>query len=186
LLKREIWWKSRVLERLEHQTELVRRACEEPRGVWFESLPSIAYLEYFGAGLLRRSKELQGILEKWVALMPVVYPMPVLHEKDLNDPSAYCPAGFFCNAEDMGQLGLSSGRFVRVLPARQYLCCICPQDGSARIDTELSLAPLRETSEKMNLRCIGDVFFMSFAVTSAADSTQRLYYQVLMPVSPKV
>ncbi len=183
-LRQELWWKTRVLERLEYQTNQVRRAHTDPDGVWFEILPAIAHLEYYGASRLRRNRELQKTVEKWITLMPVVYPMPILLEKDLEDPTAYCPAGFSCNAEDLTQLELPVNRFVRIVLARQYLCCICPQDECARINPSLPLAPLRETAARMNLHCIGDVFFMSFAVTMPEKDRTRLYYQVMMPVAP--
>ena len=71
------------------------------------------------------------------------------------------------------------------MDARQYLCRISSQDDCSRIDHPYALAPLRETAERMNLQCVGDVFFMSFAVTSLTEETSRLYYQVLMPVTPR-
>lgn len=184
-LRAELWWKGRVLERLERQSGLVRRAANEPEAIWFESLPSLAYLEYYGAEKVRKNEELRRSLEEWVPLMPVVYPAPVLHQEDLDNPSAYCPAGFLCHAGDMEELGLSLNRHIRILPARQYLCRISSQDDCSRIDHPYALAPLRETAERMNLQCVGDVFFMSFAVTSLTEETSRLYYQVLMPVTPR-
>lgn len=184
-LRLELWRKGRILERLEYQSDLIRRAVEDPAQIWFCTRPAIAYLEYYGTSALRRNKELQQTLEAWVTQMPLVYPMPVLHQKDIGNPSAYCPAGFYCYVEDMEKLGLKENRFVRMVPRQQYLCGISRQDNPQLIVSSSALTPLLATAEKMNLRVAGDVFFLSFAVTQPQEEVQRLFYQVLMPVVAK-
>lgn len=182
-LKEELWRKGRLLERLEYQLDLMRRAAEDPDQVWFCTRPAMAYLEYYGASMLRRRKELRDTLEEWIAQMPLVYPMPVLHRQDIGDETAYCPAGFFCYAEDMEKLGLHENEFVRFVPCQQYLCGISAQQNSGRIDTT-ALEPLLFTAKKMNLQIAGDAYFLSFAVTSPAPDQPKLFYQMLLPVVP--
>lgn len=181
-LKKELWRKGRLLERLEYQCDLIRRASQDPSQVWFCSHPPMAYLEYYGASKIRRCKELQETVWQWVSQMPLTYPVPVLLQKDIGNPSAYCRGGFFCNIDDMEKLGLQMNRFVRKVPAQQYICCISPQGKEDRIETEPTITNLIETAKKMNLRVAGDVFFMSFAVTSQEEDAPKLY-QVLMPVA---
>lgn len=184
-LRAELWWKGRVLEQLERQSGLVRRSANEPEAIWFESLPSLAYLEYYGAEKVRKNKELRRSLEEWVPLMPVVYPAPVLHQEDLDNPSAYCPGGLPVPCRGYGETG------VIAQPAHQDTArpaVFMPDQLPGRLQQNRSPirpAPLRETAERMNLQCGRDVFFMSFAVTSLTEETSRLYYQVLMPVTPR-
>ncbi|MDO4493603.1 MAG: MerR family transcriptional regulator [Clostridia bacterium] len=179
----ELWRKHRILERLEYQQDLVRRTVEDPSQLWFCNHPALAYLEYYGAEKIRGDRELQNTVRNWVAQMPITYPVPVLLSEDIGNATAYCHGGFICNVSDMERLGLEMNRFVRMIPAQQYICCISPQGKEDRIETEPTVTQLIETANKMNLSAAGDVYFMSFAVTAQEDNVPKLYYQIMLPVS---
>ena len=46
--------------------------------------PEMGFLEYSGAKKLRRNRELQKVLQTWIAHMPATYPMPILHAGDIG------------------------------------------------------------------------------------------------------
>lgn len=184
-LEKEIWWRQVLLRRLKTQRRLVDIARNTPDRIWFATLPEMGFLEYSGAKKLRRNRELQKVLQTWIAHMPATYPMPILHAADIGRSDAYCPAGFACPADDMAVLGLEMGGFVTRIPQKQYICRISRQEECGRIDPLGSVVPLLETAGRMGLKTDGDVLYMSFSAAQPEREALRLHYAVYLPVVPE-
>ena len=83
-MEKQVWREQRLLERLKEHEAILQRVVERPKQIWFIRREEMCYLEYYGAKRLRRDRELQKELERWLSQMPLAYPMPVLHREDLD------------------------------------------------------------------------------------------------------
>ncbi len=181
-MEKQVWREQRLLERLKEHKAILQRVVERPEQIWFIQCEEMCYLEYYGAKRLRRNRELQKELERWLAQMPLAYPMPVLHREDLDKEDPYCPAGVMARLADMENLGLAEGKYTRRIPGGQFLCSISIQKKKERIQAREAAAPLLQAASRMNLRLTGDIFFMSVAAAEPSPAETLICYQVMTPV----
>ncbi len=184
-MEQRVWREQRVLERLKEHEAIIQRVVENPQHLWFIRQEEMCYLEYYGAERLRADRGLRTELGRWLAQIPIAYPMPVLHREALSEEKPYCPAGVMVKREDMERLGLQEGRYTRRIPGGQFLCSISVQREKERIRAKEAAAPLLEAIDKMNLQLTGDIFFMSVVAAEPSPAQTLICYQVMAPVEAK-
>ena len=181
-MEQKVWREQRILERLKEHNAILHRVVESPESLWFVRQEEMCYLEYYGAQRLRRDNALKEELSRWLAQMPITYPMPVLHREELEEDRPYCPAGVMVRRADMERLGLAEGKYTRRIAGGQFLCSISIQKEKERIQAKEAAQPLLEAVRDMNLRLAGDIFFMSVAAAEPSPAQTLICYQVMAPV----
>ncbi len=168
-----------TLRRYDDQMAALRRLREGDGRPWTESHPAFWYLDY-GTGVdARADAGLGALLRRWLDLMPLSYPMPVLTTRERGrseDP--FVAGGMAIDEGDLPDESYADERFCRRYPAREYLCCASRQTNQCGV----TLADLDLDAVLGGREVDGDIFFQSVA---ASESQGRivLYYKVLIPVA---
>ncbi len=192
-----------LIEKIRHKQQILSKLQEgindlthfsdssESTEIWFERRPAFHYL-YYKTGLYAyKDKQLNALMQRWMQLMPVAYPMPVLLLKDYqstaqaecNDP--FVGGGIAIHADDLPDETYLHKRYCRYYPERDYLCTTSYQtqpDGVTLQEEKLQRALVQV--DAMRLCVDGDIFFKSVFAEEHSGKI-GLDYKVYIPVRPR-
>jgi len=185
-LRKKIMDSQFILERLEQQIDIVSHIDEDKGKVWFEEIPAFYYLEYYTGVYASTKKKLSQLMHKWMELMPIAYPMPILTQEALEKgENTFASGGFAIDMEKLPDSSYFDDEYCRLYPEHLYLCTISRQVNLTGVSiNEPSVQKAFDTMRQMHLKVDGNVFFQSVAAFESRNEI-NMYYKILIPVSPQ-
>ena len=178
----ELARRQKGLECLSRRNRILEDSLREPGRIWERKLGELCYLEYYDSLFLRKHKNLQGAVARWLEQIPIVQACPRLPLEEIGREGAYCPAGFILPVEDLDLTGLEENEWTRRIPAGNYLCAMSLQAEPGQICTGQIVPTLLQEAKRRGAVPAGDVLFTALAATRGDDGSNLLHYLVMMPL----